>query len=392
MADVARPVAVEPDLDEQIAHLLVFLQQDLEPSDRATILADYGRRLNRLGRFAQGRAALEEAAELAPENPDVLRSLGLAIFGEGNWAEGLSIYDKVRWQLDRFEKYRRAFPHPPWQGEPINGKRLLLWTEQGVGDQAMQARVLGPLLEQGAEITIESDPRMHPLIRRTWPDVRCETQTVNLPKSLVSDSFDYQASMLTAWRWADLPQPQPAYLAANETLVRAFRDVWAQQGWSCNIGLSWRSGSGETGARRSLPEELLRPILHGKGATFHALQYDADPEEVASLSRRLGRPIYSDRDGDPMKDLDRQAAQIAALDLVISIDNTTVHLAGAVGTDCWVLLPVGSDWRWGDGGDATPLYESLHLFRNDQIGHWSGVVVDLVEALRDWSRARASTM
>ena len=383
MADPGGPVAVEPDLDEQLSHLLVFLQQDLKPADRATILADYGRRLNRLGRFAQGRTALEEAAELAPDNPDVMRSLGLAIFGEGKWADGLAIYDRVRWQLDRFTKYRRGFPQPAWQGEPLDGKRLLLWTEQGVGDQAMQARVLGPLLEHGAEITIESDPRMHPLIQRTWPEVRCETQTVDLPKALVEEDFDYQNSMLTAWRWAELPQPQPAYLVPNPTMVTAFRDVWAQQGWTRNIGLSWRSGSGETGARRSLPEELLRPILQCKGATFHSLQYNSDAEEVAALSRRLGRPIYSDRDGDPMKDLDRQAAQIAALDLVISIDNTTVHMAGAVGTECWAILPVGSDWRWGEGGPETPLYESVRLLRNTQIGHWSGVVVDVVNALQE---------
>ena len=384
MAEASPPGPVEPDLDEQIAHLLVFLQQDLKPAARATILADYGRRMNRLGRFAEGRAALEEAAGLAPGDPDVMRSLGLAIFGEGRWAEGLEIYDRVRWQLPRFEKYRRGFPQPVWQGQPLAGKRLLLWTEQGIGDQAMQARVIGHLLDQGAEITTESDPRMQPLIRRTWPGVTCETQTVSLPKALVEGDFDYQASMLSAWRWADLPQPQPGYLKPDPSMVEAFRKVWATQGWSLNVGLSWRSGAGETGARRSLPEDLLRPILQRKDLTFHSLQYNADPEEVSAMARRLGRPIFSDRDSDPMKDIDRQTAQIAALDLVISIDNTTVHLAGAVGTECWVLLPVGSDWRWGEGGEATPLYKSLRLFRNDQIGHWSGVVADVMTALSHW--------
>ena len=119
-------------------------------------------------------------------------------------------------------------------------------------------------------------------------------------------------------------------------------------------------------------------------AAFHSLQYNANTEEVAALARRLGRPIYSDRDGDPMKDLDRQAAQIAALDLVISIDNTTVHMAGAVGTECWTILPVGSDWRWGDAERETPLYKSMRLFRNRHIGHWSGVVLDVAEALQAW--------
>ena len=78
-------------------------------------------------------------------------------------------------------------------------------------------------------------------------------------------------------------------------------------------------------------------------------------------------------------------AQIAALDLVISIDNSTVHIAGAVGTPCWVLLPASQDWRWAAVGESTPLYESLRLFRNSQLHHWGGVVAEVSEALEAWT-------
>lgn len=391
MAQISEKREDPATLDVELAHLIVLSRQKMDDASRAALLADLGRRFNKLGRFADGRAALEQSNALAPGRPDTQRSLGLAMFGEGRWTEGLALYDSVRWKLDRFEKYRRDFPQPTWQGEDIAGKRLLLWAEQGIGDQVMEARVLGPLVATGADITVECDPRLGPLIERTWPEVKCVRQTVTLPKALVDGAFDYQGSLFSAWRWADLAKPQPGYLTPNGTLRDAFRRTWAAQGWGLNVGISWRSKAETTGGLRSIPTDLLRPLVSRKDMTFHSLQYDADPEECAALSRSLGSAIYSDRDGDPLKDMDRQAAQIAALDLVISIDNASVHSAGAVGTECWAMLPVGSDWRWGSGGDApdrTILYDSLRLFRNAQINHWSGTVWDVIQALDLWVSER----
>ncbi|MEM7685483.1 MAG: hypothetical protein AAF293_11705, partial [Pseudomonadota bacterium] len=116
-------------------------------------------------------------------------------------------------------------------------------------------------------------------------------------------------------------------------------------------------------------------------------QYDADLAEISTLSKRLGRPVFLDRDSNPLKDIDRLTAQIAALDLVISIDNSTVHIAGAVGTRCWAILPAGSDWRWGAQGDHTPLYASVRLFRNTQLHHWGGVLAELADALGNWTKS-----
>ena len=91
-----------------------------------------------------------------------------------------------------------------------------------------------------------------------------------------------------------------------------------------------------------------------------------------------------DRDSDPLKDIDRLTAQIAALDLVVSIDNSTVHIAGATGTPCWVMLPAAPDWRWPATGEKTPLYQGLRLFRNTQLHHWGGIVAEVTEALDEW--------
>ena len=370
--------------DAEIAMLLVRLR-NTQGVERGQTLSYLARRYARLGLTQKALATHQEALQLAPQDARVTRSTGLAMFGEGQWAEGLAQYDLKRWELQEFDKFRRAFPFPEWVGEPVEGKHLLLWAEQGIGDQVMQARVLSSLLEQGAEVTVESDPRMHLLIQRTWPDVQVATQTVDLPEHLTNGDFDFHGSLFSAWRWAGLSQPARTYLEPKQSMVQAFRKAWAAQGWKINVGLSWRSKAKENGPKRSIPEALLQPLVQRKDLTFHSLQYDADMAEISRLSKALGRPVYLDRDSQPLKDIDRLTAQIAALDLVISIDNSTVHIAGAVGTPCWVLLPAAQDWRWPAVGESTPLYGSLRLFRNTQLHHWGGVIAEVSEALEAWT-------
>jgi hypothetical protein len=215
--------------------------------------------------------------------------------------------------------------------------------------------------------------------------VQVATQTVTLPEHLTNGDFDFHGSLFSAWRWAGLSQPANGYLEPKRTMVQAFRKAWAAQGWKINVGLSWRSKAKENGPKRSIPEALLQPLVQRQDLTFHSLQYDADSAEISRLSKALGRPVYLDRDSQPLKDIDRLAAQIAALDLVISIDNSTVHIAGAVGTPCWVLLPASQDWRWPAVGESTPLYESLRLFRNTQLHHWGGVIAEVSGALEPWT-------
>ena len=228
---------------------------------------------------------------------------------------------------------------------------------------------------------------MAPLIQRTWPGTGFGVQTVTLPQDLVDGNFDYQGSLFSAWRWVELAQPQPAYLKPDPGMVQRFRKAWAEQGWKLNVGISWRSRSAASGSARTLSTDALAALVQNPAITFHSLQYGVDATEIAALSSSVGRPIYMDSGGDPLANLDRQAAQIAALDLVVSIDNATVHLAGAVGTTCWVMLPGGADWRWGPQGETTPLYESLRLFRSRQSGIWGPLLADTIEALDQWAAA-----
>ena len=125
--------------DAEIAMLLVRLR-GAEGVERGQTLSYLARRYARLGLTQKALATHLEALRLAPEDARVTRSTGLAMFGEGQWAEGLAQYDLKRWELQEFDKFRRAFPFPEWVGEPVDGKHLLLWAEQGIGDQVMQTR------------------------------------------------------------------------------------------------------------------------------------------------------------------------------------------------------------------------------------------------------------
>lgn len=371
------------DPDSAIADLLARVRVSTG-REKGALLAHLGRALSNIGAFYSARTALSQAMSLAPDHADVRWSNGMMRFGDGAWEDGLALYE-ARWDLSHFQRYHRAFPHPVWAGQPITDKRLLLWAEQGIGDQIMQARALAPLQANGAQITVECDPRLHPLIGRSVPGIACAAQTVALPAELTRGTFDHQGPLFSAWRWAGLERSPRSYLVPDPALVANFRAAWARQGWTRNVGISWRSRSKlADGARRSLPEPLLKPLITQPGITWHNLQYDADAGELADLSRHFGQPIWLDAGTDPMADIDRLAAQIAALDLVVTIDNVTAHLAGAVGTPCWVVLPAGSEWRWGHAMTTTPLYDSLRLFRNRNTAQWGGVLAEVCGALERW--------
>jgi tetratricopeptide (TPR) repeat protein len=355
---------------------------------RPVCLLRLSEKLNAQGAFAQARSLLEEARDIAPQNPRVLRALGLSLCRAGELRDGLAIYDRGRWRLKEFEVIRRPLPQPIWAGEPVAGKSMILSAEQGIGDQVMQLRVVPELLSDGTKVAIELDPRLFPLVARSFPEVRCAAHTVEPDAWLRDAGFEFRASMLSAWRWtsaSDGETIQRAYLKPDAELVRRFRSLWQKNGCRFQVGLSWRSAAKVTGKAKSIDPEMFAPLFQHDDVAFHALQYDTDADEVAALSAQLGRPIGFDADGDARDNIDRLAAQIAALDLVISIDNTTVHVAGAMGTMCFAMLPCQSDWRWGTEGRQTALYSSLRLYRNRQIGRWGSVMAEVARDFEDWA-------
>ena len=356
--------------------------------ERAAAQAAMAAAFRRVGRHADALSAFRKALAANPADHLSGVNVGLELCRSGDWTQGLALFDEHRphcaemWQSDILRPF--GFPH--WRGGTLRGRRLLAWAEQGVGDQVMQARVIPDLLSIAGELSIECNPKLMSLFQRSFPDGTFQPQTKSSHKRLGALGFDLQTSLLSAWRFlGESWHPTPAYLQPDPSLVWAFRKQHREQCSGPAIGLSWRSASPAAGAVRSLPLDLTRPWRAcATHAAFYCVQYDVGGDELTKESATSGLPILLDAYGDAFGALDRLAAQLKSLDLLITIDNSTAHLAGAVGTPCFLLLPVACDWRWGPPGADQPLYESVRLFRNTHVEQWGGAVIEVQMALQDW--------
>lgn len=370
--------------DEELLRLDGLIRDPQEVDQRGRLRVQMAKCLHDLGEWQRGLDQLETANRESPNSPTVQRGLGMALCRKADWRRGLHLYDAGRWQLPSFDKFKRPYPFRTWQGQNLAGKRLLVWAEQGVGDQVMHARVLNDLLAMGANISVECEPRLIPLFQRRFPTIDFHTQTVPLVAALADETFDFQTSMFSAWRWAKDPGGEQDCMGIDAALCQRFQKTWQAQdrGERClNIGLAWSSRAKATGARRSLSLSMLAhlPQIARGRVRFHNLQYGE--YDKTALSRQLGAPLWTDADTDPLKNLDRQCAQIAALDLVITIDNATAHLAGALGVPCWVIMTKGSEFRWGTDRETTSLYKSVRLFRSTDSDSWGATLLRVGDAL-----------
>jgi hypothetical protein len=280
---------------------------------------------------------------------------------------------------------RRNFPAPLWKGETDLGKTLLLHGEQGFGDTLQFCRYAAIAKTQGLRIVLEVQPPLRRLMSSLagcdqvvargdpLPDFDFHCPLLSLPRVLGTSDLD------------DIPTSVPYLQAeAKDEALWAGRIASLPDG-VLRVGLAWagapRRESPVQAAfdrRRSLPLGALAPILALPGARFFSLQKGvlAGPGLVDFMAE--------------MKDFADTAALIANLDLVISVDTSVVHLAGALGKPVWLLNRFDTDWRWLVEGEETPWYPTMRLFRQRSSGDWAGVIDDVVRALRDYCGAAQS--
>lgn len=285
---------------------------------------------------------------------------------------------------------------PRWHaGDDIDGKNVLLYGEEGVGDQVMQVSCIPDVLDRGANCIVICDPRLVTLFERSFNvsaysfeqacsrlSVRADVQGCDRVAASMSLCSEFRN------RLDDFPR-HDGYLVPDPEKVASWKQRYAALGARRTIGISWRGGGRRsTKARRSTDILAWAPILSTSGANFINLQYGDCEDELQRLSSRTGLLLHDWPDADPLTDLDGFAAQVAALDLVISIDNTTVHFAGALGVPCWVLLPNASSWIWMRDGERSPWYPSLRLYRQGRDESWETTIEKVAAALRDLSRGQ----
>ncbi len=348
----------------------------------ATVMKDQGR-------FNESILLFKDVLALDPEHIYAHNNLCDALLLQGNFKEGWSEYE-WRWRAGA-RRPKDALPQPYWAGNSLIGKTLFIFAEQGIGDEIMFSSCIPDLLKmEHGQYIVECDSRLVPLFQRSFPGIEVHKTEPKGDLNWLRDypDLDYQLPMgdlLCHLRDSFTSFPRhSSYLVPREDLVEVWRERYRQLGAGPKIGISWRGGAKfNTINKRSIP--LIRWLsLLDCGAHFINLQYGDSSEELSQLEQETAVCIHDWDDADPLHDLDNFAAQIAALDLVISIDNSTVHMAGALGKETWVLLPAVPDWRWFTDRDDTPWYQSLRLFRQGDVGDWEEVLVNIREALRIW--------
>ena len=330
-----------------------------------------GNTLKEAARFDESIAAYRQGLAVKPEHSDLKVNLSLMLLLTGRLGEGWDMYE------ERFLRPERPVPTRPWRmprwdGGALRGRRLLLWGEQGVGDRIMFARLLPRLGAAPGQVVVETDRRLMRLMERNFPGVEwfAETNPPRPPAAQASAAPALQAPTGALARHftrstADFDDGA-AYLAADPALVAAWRErLGAPAGR--RIGFVW-AGNPEHGndRNRSLQLETLRPLWSLPGLECISLQVGPEAAQVAAC----GAPLRDVADG--IRDFEDTAALLACLDLVITVDTSVAHLAGALDVPAWVLLPFSPDWRWMTEFEATtPWYRSLRLYRQHVWRDWN---------------------
>jgi hypothetical protein len=256
---------------------------------------------------------------------------------------------------------------------------LLIWGEQGVGDEIMFAGLIPDVIRTGNRCILDCDARLKPLFSRSFPGIAVVSGyqpdsepeiSAHLPSGSLPGLF-----RATSAAFATTTSP---YLIADPDERDRFRARYADG--RRLVGLAWHTNNRKTGRHRSIDLSLLAPLLARPDIRWVSLQYGVH-DAVADQAAAARTPILIDRSVDQLSDIDVFAAQVAAMDLVVTIDNSTAHLAGGLGVPTWLLLPFAPDWRWLQAREDSPWYPAMRLFRQTKPGDWQPVVRSVDSAL-----------
>ena len=327
----------------------------------------------RLNRHEEALDYYRRALSLSPEDPDSLYGQSLALLTQGDFKQGLKLFE-YRWaKTDADAERHRSIPK--WLGNaPLAGKRILLWSEQGYGDTVQFCRYAPLVASLGADVVLQVPPAMKDLVS-TVGDCTVVSQLTGLK------GFDYQTPLLSlplalGTTVDSIPRSVP-YLKADQKKTEEWsRRLRARDG-KRRIAVACSGRATQKNERqRLIPLEQLATLLeHGE---VFLVQKDLREQDRAALARYPGIRFL----GPELQDFADTAAIIANADLTISTDTSLVHVAGALGAPVWVLLSWAPDWRWLIERTDSPWYPSARLFRQEHPADWREVVNMVVEELR----------
>lgn len=359
----------------------------------AELLNNFGIVMQDLGRLDEAIASYDAAIALKPDFTLAIWHRSLAYLLQHDFARGWPDYELRLMSNDRPQ---RPTEFARWNSGGLAGKRLLVYAEQGLGDEIMFASCIPDVVAAGAHCVVECSAKLETLFQRSFPQatVYAANPHHRLPPGVREAGIDVQSPIgslplhLRRVR-ADFPRHH-GYLRADSQWIAAWQSRLAALGPGLKVGISWQGGTYKSrGPVRSLPLVHWLPILQSKNVHFIDLQYTDCSAEREALRAATGIDVHNWEEA--RTDYEQTAALVTALDLVISVCTAVIHLGGALGRPVWVMAPYSPEWRYGIAGEDMPWYPSVRVFRQTAYGEWDAVIDKVAQSLREKAGAHAPT-
>ena len=324
-----------------------------------------------MGHKNEARASLEKAIALQPEDASAQWNLATLLLGLGDYSHGWEYFES-RWRAKELNFKKVTTQRPHWTGQPSD-RPLLLWGEQGIGDQILYGSILPELTNLPQKKFVALDKRLVPLFARSMPgfefiDLTQAGDTLEFAEQLPLGSLP-RLFRPSGESFAAARHP---FLFADPQRVAALRVQIGRPGQRV-CGVSWSSNRKSIGRHKSINLEQLLAPLHSDSLHFVNLQYGDTSAELQALQDSQGIAVQHVAEVDNFNDIDGLAALIDACDIVITTSNSTAHIAGALGKETLLLLPIGKGrlWYWSESAGHNPWYPSIQAFSQEQGGDWS---------------------
>lgn len=380
---------------------------------------DLGNLLQRQQRYQEAGHCYVQALAVDAHNPDVYFNLGVCEQRQGHLEAALDNFDRAiavrpefveahwyksficlllgdyehgweeyEWRLKQKQNVVRPFGKPVWDGSSLQGRTILVHDEQGYGDTFQFVRYLPMVKAKGGRVVFECHAKLSPVLRgaKGYDEIVERVAIDRLPEV----EFDTHIPLLSLPRifhtgWDNVPAALP-YIDADPQRVAHWRDRVSKDVATLKIGIAWAGSANHTNElNRSCPLSAFEAIATLPGVSLYSLQKGPGSEqaEASELGMRL---VRVDKELDLGERFVDTAALMVNLDLIITIDTSIAHLAGALGCPVWTLLCANPDWRWGQSGERPLWYPQMRLFRQREPGDWTAVMARVCEALQKFNR------
>jgi tetratricopeptide (TPR) repeat protein len=328
------------------------------------------------GQFAKAEAPLRKALEFK-EDTNARHNLGLSLLAQRKWTEGWQAYSASIGTHRRLNTKYKNPPEPTWDGS--KGKRVVVFGEQGLGDEICAASLLPDLIRDSANVIIDCDHRVASLLKRSFPEASVYGTRWAKPESGIkwdAEDREFDASISAFevakfYRNSDTDFPGTKYLTPCPIRTAMWSTHFKKKPV---IGIAWSGGTWTNGsAHRQIPLADFKPLFDAVDAHWVSLQYKDASKDI------VGTPVVQYPFATLTKDYDDTAALVASCDLVVGMQTSVFHLAGALGIPAWVLIPKISQWRYGESFESLPWYGKTRLYHQTDKWPIQKIVKDLKE-------------